>query len=79
MIDILHAFAAGIAFVVGVTVGAVLCQIASRAQRRQFAEDWKQSQDRIDARLRGSLLCHERIATALETITETKSEDLKSS
>lgn len=74
MIDILHSFSVGIAFAVGVSIGAILCQLASRTQRKQFADDWRETQDRIEARLTGSLLCHERIAAALELCIKRESD-----
>ena len=74
MIDILHSFFAGITFAVGVTVGALLCRIATKEGRKELTDDVKASHARIEERLLGSLLCHERIATSLELLTKRESD-----
>lgn len=69
MIDILHSFGCGIAFAAGVTVGVLLCRAATKEGRKEMGEEWKASQARIEARLTGSLQCHERIALSLEAMS----------
>ena len=66
MIEILHNFFAGITFAAGVTVGAVLCRIATKEGRKEMVDDVKASHARIEERLLGSLKCHERMAVAME-------------
>ena len=66
MIDLLHAFAIGIAFSVGVCAGAVLCQLATRESRKSMSEDWKKSQATVEKRLTDSLNCHLRMAEVME-------------
>lgn len=68
MIDILHSFFAGITFAVGVTVGALLCRIATKEGRKEMANEVRESHARIEERLLGSLKCHERMAVAMETM-----------
>ena len=70
MIEILHNFFAGITFALGVTVGAVLCRIASKEGRTEMVDTVKSSHERIEERLRMSLKCHERIAGAMEAIAQ---------
>ena len=66
MVEILHNFFAGITFAAGVTVGAVLCRIATKEGRKELTDDVKASHTRIEERLLGSLKCHERMAVAME-------------
>lgn len=66
MIELLHNFFAGMTFAAGVTVGAVLCRIATKEGRKEVADDVKASHARIEERLLGSLKCHERMAAAME-------------
>ncbi len=70
MIDLLHSFAVGIAFSVGVCTGALLCTIATRAGRKEAQQSFKDSQDKIERRLAGSLKCHTRMADAMERWAE---------
>ena len=66
MLEILHNFFAGITFAAGVTVGAVLCRIATKEGRKELTDDVRVSHARIEERLLGSLKCHERMAVAME-------------
>ncbi len=68
MIDILHSFGAGIAFAVGVTVGAVLCRIASAEGRKEITREWKEHQNKVEDRLAKYVIESGRIATALESM-----------
>jgi uncharacterized membrane-anchored protein YhcB (DUF1043 family) len=72
MIDILHSFGAGIAFAVGVTVGAILCRIATREGRKEITDDWKQHQAKVEDRLSKYVVESGRMATALEMIAKDK-------
>lgn len=74
MIEILHAFAIGIAFSVGVTVGAVLSSIASRQGRKEMVEDWKSHQTRVEDRLAKYVVESGRMAAALELIAKEKTK-----
>lgn len=72
MIDILHSFGAGIAFAVGVTVGAILCRIATREGRKEITDDWKQHQTKVEERLSKYVVESGRMAAALEMIAKDK-------
>ena len=66
--ELLHNFFAGITFAAGVTVGAVLCRIATKEGRKELTDDVRASHARIEERLLGSLKCHERMAAAMEVM-----------
>lgn len=77
MIELLHNFLAGITFAAGVTVGAVLCRIATKQGSKELTDDVKASHARIEERLIDSLRCHERIALAMEVMARCASLDAR--
>lgn len=70
MIELLHSFGCGIAFVAGALLGFGLYSLASRQARQELAEHLNAHKDRIEDRLFESMLAHRRIASALEVMTE---------
>jgi hypothetical protein len=66
MISILHAFAVGIAFSIGVVSGAILCGFATRKDRDAFKKVMAENQKRTEERLLAYVLNTGRIADALE-------------
>lgn len=66
MLEILHNFFAGITFAAGITVGAILCRIATKEGRKELPDEVKSRHAVIEERLSGSLKCHERMAVAME-------------
>lgn len=69
MIDLLHAFAVGIAFSVGVVTGAILCQLATRKGREEAKVEYIKHYQAVEDRLMASLGCHQRMASSIETIS----------
>ncbi len=72
MMEYLHAFAVGISFTVGVTVGAILCRLATREGLREMRQIAAENSQRIEERLAKYVTHTERIAVALETLTREK-------
>lgn len=72
MTDIIHAFFLGAAFVAGAFTGGLLCTLGHKKGRSELAEDIKEHNRAVEARLIGYVNNTARIATALETLTEKK-------
>lgn len=66
MIGILHAFAVGVSFSVGVLAGAILCSLASKKDRLTFQKAMADGQKLTEERLLRYIVNTDRIATALE-------------
>jgi len=75
MLELLHSFAIGIAFSVGVFSGAVLCQMCNRKAREEFVADMKAEREAVEARLLEQCEGVLRIASAMENLTELKLRD----
>ena len=75
MFELLHSFAVGIAFSVGVVAGAMLCRIATTEGRKEMAREtearWKATEDRLAK----YVLNTERIALAIESLKGNESND----
>lgn len=72
MIEILHSFAMGITFAVGVAIGAMLCAWVSRISQTQFKKDWQEHYRVTEERLGKTVEAQVRIATCLEKLTKDK-------
>lgn len=69
MIEILHSFGAGIAFVAGVFIGAFFARIAQKEGRREVieaSEKWKAHHIQVEERLAIYAANSSRIADSLE-------------
>lgn len=70
MIEVLHSFAMGITFALGVAIGAYLCAVASKIGGTQFRKDWQEHYRRTEERLCKTVEVQTRIADALEKLTK---------
>jgi uncharacterized membrane-anchored protein YhcB (DUF1043 family) len=84
--NIIDPFVSGIAFAVGVTVGALLCRLATKQGRQAVSDEIADYHNRVEERLQKSLLVHtemargiSRIATAVASMHEDDNPELMKS
>lgn len=70
MWDLLHSFAVGIAFSLGVCSGAALAQFANRKAREEFVEDVKREHAAVNERLAQQVEALTRMAIAAEMVSD---------
>ncbi len=66
IMELIHAFGAGIAFAAGITCGGIMMQIANRSARKKMCEDYEKHFREVEDRLGKYVVHTARIADALE-------------
>lgn len=75
MLDFLYSFGIGISFAVGVCCGGFLCQMATRAGRKDFEKAVEETNRMTETRMRDFVNHTDRIACVLEEFAEYKRAD----